>query len=136
MGRGISVTTRNRRGDTLLIRSDHNRIAELIQNGDGIVWEGDPRMFVRFNYVTMRYEVWRLGEDGKERIISSWKPEEFDHRVVKALVDGDTRKKDVLAEIEKHEAQLMASRERDMQDIEQELNKYIKWARKRLFIDH
>lgn len=73
-----------------MIHSDVDDLVRLIQNGDGMGWPGDPRMYigigvlVRKNKITgqkkegRRYEVWRLNEDGQETMIGHWRLEEKD----------------------------------------------------------
>lgn len=73
-----------------MIHTDVDDLLKLLQFGDGMGWIGDPAMFIgvgvlerknRFGKVVAigrRYEIWRLCEDGQERLIYHCKLEEKD----------------------------------------------------------
>lgn len=73
-----------------MIHSDVDDLVRLIQQGDGMGWPGDPRMYVGVGVLVRtnrrngqkrtgrRYEVWRHCEDGEDRMIAHWRLEEKD----------------------------------------------------------
>lgn len=71
-----------------MIHSDTDDLVRLIQQGDGMGWPGDPRMYLAIGVLTRkkrgqtkqgrRYEVWRYCEDGEDRMIAHWRLEERD----------------------------------------------------------
>lgn len=133
MGKSVLVPHRTPRHGYKLVESDVLGICERLQRGDPTCnWEGDPRLFVRFNELRRLYEVWRLCEDGVERIISSHKPNEFGPNVLKYLAEHDSHHVDINATLDKHNERVDASHQRQLEDLEHELNKYLKWANKKL----
>lgn len=131
---GLSVLHTNPDGDRIMIRSDILGISERIQKGDPTcAWSGDPYMYVVYNQRNGKYEVWRLCEDNRDRIISSWVPAEFDARVIKNLAENDSQVHDVLGRIEKHNDALEASRAREIEDLEAEMKKEMKWMARKLY---
>lgn len=67
-----------------ILHHDVEALCKQIQEGDGMGWPGDPRMYIRIGVVTLggrtgrRYEVWRLNEDGSDTFCASWRIEERD----------------------------------------------------------
>src|ERR1044071_8911243 len=120
---GLSVPYTTPRGHQVVVNSDVLDVAARIQRGDPTCgWEGDPRMFVVFNYVTEKYEVWRRCEDNKDRIIMSAEPREFDARVIVRLVQSDTRHVNVLAEMEKHNERVERQQQEEHAEMMKEVN--------------
>lgn len=87
------------KGSTGWSRADAADLDRKLRDGDGIHWAGDPRLDLRegviesqkYQYVdslkrhvqageiiARRWEVWRVCEDGVERILAHWLPVEFD----------------------------------------------------------
>lgn len=81
------------------MHADAPELDRKLREGDGIVWTGDPRLFLSMGIVVAnrrtwvdelgryvqpgeviarRYEVWRHGEDGRDYLIGTWRLEEFD----------------------------------------------------------
>lgn len=106
-----------------------------IQEGDATCgWSGDKRMYVVFNQLDLKYEIWRACEDGKSRIIVSWKPEEFDARVLRHLGEHDLWHVDVLGRIEKQERAIQKAQEEELSNLEKELADDTAWMRKKLYL--
>lgn len=87
------------KGATGWSRADAADLDRKLRDGDGIHWAGDPRLDLRegviesqkYQYVpdlkrhvqageiiARRWEVWRVCEDGVERLLAHWLPVEFD----------------------------------------------------------
>lgn len=85
--------------DSDLIDALHNGYAPL-------GWEGDPLLFLAWNRQTQRMELWRhnLNGDGKAGLIMRGKPgmRVADMNIIKFLIDHDTRRHDVAAQIIAH----------------------------------
>jgi hypothetical protein len=81
------------------VHADAEELARKLQEGDGILWSGDPRLELRLckaeapksmwysplgrrvkkgEVLARRYEVWRHNEDGTDTQIGHWRLEEFD----------------------------------------------------------
>lgn len=71
-----------------MIHSDVEDLVRLLQQGDGMGWPGDPRMWIQIGTlkrraqgklrIGRRYEVWRLNEEGEEVMIAHWRLDEKD----------------------------------------------------------
>lgn len=67
-----------------VIAPEYEDLERKIQRGDGILWTGDPRLWLGIgilrNRVTgkegRRLEVWRDNEDGSTTLVAHWRPEE------------------------------------------------------------
>lgn len=67
------------------VHSGATELNRQLQQGDGIIWTGDPRLELRVGVLTekatrrtaRRYEVWRTMEDGREERIGTWRLDEF-----------------------------------------------------------
>lgn len=95
-------------GQVVEIDSD---LLDALHNGYApLGWEGDPLLFLAYNRATDRVELWRhnLNRDGKPGLIMRSKQGQriADMNLIKFLVEHDTRRTDVLANIEKHNAQV------------------------------
>lgn len=87
------------KGATGWSRADAADLDRKLRDGDGIHWAGDQRLDLRegvvesqkYQYVpalkrhvqageilARRWEVWRICEDGEERLLAHWLPVEFD----------------------------------------------------------
>lgn len=131
---GLQITHRGPDGHSMLINTDVLDIAKRIQKGDATCgWSGDERMWVGWNPRLTRYEVWRTGEDGKDRIISAWAPNEFDARVIKNLAEHDTRVHDILARLDAHNAKIEKERADKLAEIMQEIHEFATWASRKLY---
>lgn len=117
-----------RTGARYAVAKDCQDIAERIQTGDGLVWEGDPRMHVVFNQHEALYEIWRLGEDNVDRLLVSFPPEEWDQRVFMWLVSHDTRKIDILGQVRKINEHAAAKNDELCNEVEAEAMKFLKWC--------
>jgi hypothetical protein len=98
-------------------------------------WEGDPRMFMARSADLTRWELWRLEDDGVERMVCRSAPGvPFDERLIERLVATDRRrfKKSLFDQIkdqnDKHEASIKA--ENDTY-IAEEVAPRLKWAAKK-----
>ena len=69
-------------------------IIDKLHHGDGTKgWSGDPMLSVRFEPVEKRWELWRLEDDGVERMVCQSKPGiPFDERLLDHLVAHDRRR--------------------------------------------
>lgn len=132
---GLTVTHVTPRGHRILVSQNVLDIAKRIQEGDPTcLWSGDPRMFVQFNYETEKYEVWRRGEDGRDRIISSWLPNDFDARVLKHLSEHDTRHHDLEKRVDEHNARLTKQRMETANEALAEAREFIRRSAKQLHL--
>lgn len=82
-----------------LIRSEDKELERKLQQGDGLMWPGDPTLELRYgiasapcrmqhpvtgrwlnrgDQIAKRYEVWRHTEDGTDEPLGHWTIEEFD----------------------------------------------------------
>jgi len=74
-----------------MLHSDNDTLVKLLQNGDGMGWPGDPRMYLAIGVMEKknrstgkivdtgrRYEVWRFNEDGTDTIVGHWHLNERD----------------------------------------------------------
>lgn len=100
----------------------HHGAVELdrqLREGDGIVWKGDPRLFLAIGVaeetrrgfktgrVARRYEVHREHEDGRTDLIGHWRMEEFGqilHDVALMRAGHEGRAEGVLDRIDKSNA--------------------------------
>lgn len=129
------LTYRNTPQGRIRVSQDALDIADRIQKGDGIMWEGDPRMHVNFNRISGRYEIWRLGEDGVDRVLASFAPDEWDHRVFRWLVEHDTRRIDVIDRVRKNNDLVRKRGDDTTHEIEKEAKRFLEWANYRLGYD-
>lgn len=94
------------------VAPEYAELVRQIQQGDGMAWPGDPRMYLAIgvleNKVTgkrgRRLEVWRVNEDGSETMIAHWLPAE-QHRVIYDLTRMRVESpghEDVLDRIDRH----------------------------------
>lgn len=124
------------RGVMISIRDDMLNICQRVQEGDATIgWAGDPNMFVSFNNVVQKYEIWRRCEDGLDRMVKSWDPDKFDQRVLMDLRDTDTWRIDVLKKMDDENARIERAKETDLQALQESLDDFIKYANKRLYGD-
>lgn len=122
-------------GVRMLLDSDALSLCERIQKGDPTCgWSGDERMYVAWNPQRNKYEVHRAAESGRDYLISSWFPGEFDSRVLRSLAEGDLRTRDVLGQIDKHNARIERQREEEMYRMEQELKRDTQWMARKLYL--
>lgn len=122
-------------GTRMLVNQDVLDIDRRIKEGDATcLWGGDPRMYLCFSYVTKRYEVWRLGEDNKPRILNSWPSNELDARVLVWLAQHDMRHHDLQAEVDAHNARVEADRMELLENLEQEMKEYAGSAVRQLYL--
>lgn len=71
------------------VAPEYTELVRQIQQGDGMGWPGDPRMWLgigvlenrRTGKVGRRLEVWRTNEDGSETLVAHWLLAE-QHRVI------------------------------------------------------
>lgn len=77
--------------DLGFLRGDAPELDRKLREGDGIHWGGDPDLTLAQGVVeetrsgrltgkivARRWEVWRMCEDGVDRMIGHWRMEEFD----------------------------------------------------------
>lgn len=117
-----------RTGRTYRVAEDSLDIAKRIQTGDGLMWEGDPRMFVLFDDIDKTFNIWRHAEDNSFWHLKSWKPEEWDQRVFLWLCEHDTRKVDVLGQIHAHNAKVRKANDDHVLAVETEAMKFLDWC--------
>lgn len=110
---------------TGFVHAEATDLDRKLREGDGIVWPGDPRLFLsmgtltadragysamlkrnvhRGEVVARRYEVYRNCEDGSTELIGHWKVEDFDRILVDLAplrLDAPGRK-DTLTQIDDH----------------------------------
>lgn len=81
------------------MHADAEDLDRKLRDGDGVMWAGDPRLYLsmgiveaeKFHWsdelkrnvhkgeiVARRYEVWRFSEDGGSELIGTWRIEDFD----------------------------------------------------------
>jgi hypothetical protein len=66
-----------------VVAPEYQDLTKRLQEGDGINWPGDPRMYLSIGVLTApsgrqgrRIEVWRLNEDGSDTMVAHWHPSE------------------------------------------------------------
>lgn len=93
-------------------------IQKMLKEGcSSIGWEGDPRLYVAPRKGAEGYVVGRLGEDGSKHLICVSKPpHKLDIQLLIMLRDNDTRKHNVLARVDRHNASV--ERENDRRTFE------------------
>lgn len=70
-----------------VVAPEYDELTRRLQQGDGINWPGDPRMWIGIGVLESRtktgrrIEVWRTNEDGSETIVAHWLPSE-QHRIL------------------------------------------------------
>lgn len=77
-----------------VVAPEYAELTRRLQQGDGINWTGDPRMWLgigvlenrRTGKTGRRLEVWRTNEDGTETLIAHWLPAE-QHRILYDLAN-------------------------------------------------
>jgi len=132
---GLQVLHKTPDGHRIAVSQDALSVAQRVGEGDPTCgWSGDPRMHVMFNQLTLRWEVWRLGEDGRDRFVKSWHPSQWDARVLKYLSEHDSRSHDVLARIDKHNEAVERDRERKFTEAVAEAVDYAQHAVRRLYL--
>jgi len=99
-----------------MVHSDVDALVGLIQNGDGMGWPGDPRMYVTIGVLSQtkngrvrtgrRYEVRRWNEDGSIALIGHWRLDEKDKIIfeLSRMRMDSPGHVDTLAEIDKTNA--------------------------------
>lgn len=88
-----------------------SELVDALQNGyPPLGWEGDPLLFLAYNRADDRIELWRhnLNRDGKPGMIMRSKPGQrvADMNLIRFLIEHDTRRNDVAADIAKHNAKV------------------------------
>lgn len=122
-------------GHQMMAPSDAFDIAQRVQKGDATLgWEGDPRMHVSYVPATQRWEVWRLGEDGRDRLVKTWHPSQWDQRVLRFLAEHDSRHVDVVARMDKENEKLEREREEKFTQAVAEAAEYARHASERLYL--
>lgn len=94
------------------VAPEYAELVRQIQQGDGMGWPGDPRMWLGVGILKnkatgkqgRRLEVWRTNEDGSETMVAHWLPSEqnrviFDLARMRADSPGHV---DVLDRIDAH----------------------------------
>lgn len=131
---GVQII-RQRAGRQVSLPRDTWDIIDRIQRGDGTCgWSGDPRMFVVFDELTQKYQVRRLGTDGREYLCFSYYPEQFDARVLMDLARGDTwaRGRDPIAEVDAHNDAIERDAEREAEAMEEEMRDIAKYLHNKI----
>lgn len=85
-------------------------IGRRIQQGDESGWRGDPTMWLAYNAMTGRFEVWATDLGGNQYIAASH--DECNHVLIQKLIAGDPRRGDVLAGVLEVNARARADAER------------------------
>ena len=98
-----------------------SELLDALQNGySPFGWEGDPLLFLAYNRATDRIEVWRhnLNRDGKPGLVMQSKPGQriADMNIIKVLMAHDTRRVDVVSDMQKHNAKVRADHVSDQRD--------------------
>lgn len=117
---GLQVTHHTPQG-LISINQSHLSIAQRLS-------EWDSRFHVNFNRVFARYEIWRLGEDGMDRLVMTCSPDEFTHETVLSLMENDTRRVDVLAKVRAHNDRVEQKANEHLRDVEKEALSFLKWC--------
>lgn len=115
--------------ETGFVHADADELDRKLREGDGLLWSGDPRLYLGMGILTApqsrweeklgrrvqkgdivarRYEVWRHTEDGEDVLIGHWQLSEFDRILVDLApmrLDSPGHV-DALDEIDKHNAKL------------------------------
>lgn len=91
-------------GGMIEIDSD---LIDMLHNGySPLGWEGDPLLYLAWNRQTQRMELWRhnLHGDGKAGLIMRGKPgmRVADMNIIRFLVEHDTRRRNVVEDMFKH----------------------------------
>lgn len=84
-----------------------SELVDALQNGyPPLGWEGDPLLFLAYNRADDRIELWRhnLNRDGRPGLVMRSKPGQrvADMNLIRFLLENDTRRNDVVANIQKH----------------------------------
>lgn len=128
----IRVMHRGPTGDLIEVPSHVLGLDKRIKEGDPTcLWPGDPRMFLMFNPQKQKYQVWRACEDGVERIICSWLPNQMDSRLLRHLASIDSQTRDVLGNIDRHNESLTRQREANAAAATDEAADYIRYIARR-----
>ncbi len=98
-----------------------SELLDALQNGyPTLGWDGDPQLFLAYNRATDRIEVWRhnLKADGRPGLVMQSKPGQriADMNIIKVLMEHDTRRHDVAANIKKHNDAVRKSALDDQRD--------------------
>lgn len=98
-------------------------------------WAGDPMMFMMKSMDGTRWELWRLEDDGVERMVCRSAPGiPFDERLIEQLVATDRRrfKKSLFDQIkEKNDRHEAAVRSENDTYIAEEVAPRLRWAAKK-----
>ncbi len=137
----MKVRTHTPDGHLIEVSSTVLDLDKRIKYGDPTAnWSGDTRMFLRFHALTEQYQVWRLCEDGVERIICSWPPEQMDARLLRHLgeTDGWRRGADVLGKLDAQNAALERQHQEAQAELEAGIREIMDFAMRRSHIpgDH
>lgn len=103
----LRVTHRNPTGHLVEIPADVLDLDRRIKEGDPTAdWGGDPRMYLVFNGISEKYQVWRRCEDGKDRQICN--VEHRDSRLLRHLgeIDSWRRGADILGDLDRYNEKL------------------------------
>lgn len=95
-------------GQIVEIDSD---LLDALQNGYApLGWEGDPQLFLAYNRADDRIELWRhnLNRDGRPGMVMRSAPGQrtADMNLIQRLLDHDTRRTDVVANMQAHNAKV------------------------------
>lgn len=96
---GLTIpTVQNGRG--LWLDPEVQDIVDMLHNGvPTLGWEGDPALAL-YRTQDGRWELWRLEDDGEMRMVCRSRPGmRLDQTLIMRLVEHDSRRKDVMAEM-------------------------------------
>lgn len=95
-----------------VVAPEYQDLVRKLQQGDGIMWTGDPNLWLGIGVLTnrktgktgRRLEVWRHNEDGSDTIVGHWLPSEqfkIIYDLAQMRLDSPGHQ-DVLDRIDKH----------------------------------
>lgn len=94
-------------------------------------WEGDENLILILNE-NHTWELHQWGDDGKRRCICVSKPyAKLDEQLIRGLISWDMRRKNVIAEMDKHNALLEKQKEQDTRDRQLQTAEHVAWAIKK-----
>lgn len=120
-------TVQNGRG--LWLDPEVQSIVDMLHNGvPALGWEGDERLAL-YRTEDGRWELWRLEDDGEMRCVCRSRPGmRLDETLIMRLVEHDSRKRDVMADLIRDNDALEDRRQKEAIDALMEPMDKVLWG--------
>lgn len=116
--------------DGTVVWDEHLDITNRLRGGDPTLgWAGDEGLTLCRNVKEGRWEVWRRCEDGEARLVLTKRGQQlkFD-QLLRMLGQADSRHRDVLGEMDAHNAAVEREQQREFDDHHEAAGDKLAWA--------